>query len=45
MMKSDTHIHIRVPSEVREAAQQRASELGLSLTSYVKLLIMQDQKK
>lgn len=44
-MKSDTYLHIRIPAETKELAQQQALALGLSLSSYIKMLINQDAKR
>lgn len=44
-MKSDTQIQIRIPSETKEAAEKKAASLGISLSSYIKMLINLDLDK
>lgn len=44
-MKSDTYIQIRVTTETKQLAQRQAAELGLSLSSYIKMLINQDARR
>lgn len=45
LRKSNDILHIRIPAKTKELAQQQASELGLSLSSYIKMLINQDAKR
>lgn len=44
-MKKEKDILIRVESEVKREATTKAKSLGLSLSAYVRTLIVQDLKK
>lgn len=44
-MKSDDILMVKLPKETKEALQAKATSLGLSMSSYVKLLINQDLQK
>lgn len=44
MMKSDTQMQVRISQETKDAAQEVASGLGISLSSYIKMLINTDIK-
>lgn len=44
-MKDKTYIHIRIADELHDQLLEEASEMGLSLNSYVNLIFFQRQMK
>lgn len=41
----DTRLTLKIPTELKQEVQEKAKDLNLSLSAYVRLILTQDLKK